>query len=111
WQDLFVGNDFEFPDRLYRNNRNGTFTEVTSTVLPHTTWFSMGSDCGDINNDGLIDFMCVDMSGTTHYKAKTTMGAMGANTWFMQTADPPQYMRNCLFLNTGTPRFMEVAFQ
>lgn len=111
WPDLFVGNDFESPDRLYRNNRNGTFSEVIRTTLPHTTWFSMGSDCADINNDGLIDFLSLDMAGTTHYKSKTTMGIMGASTWFMLTADPPQYMRNCMFVNTGTGKFLETAFQ
>lgn len=111
WPDLFVGNDFESPDRLYRNNRNGTFSEVIRRTLPHTTWFSMGSDCADINNDGMIDFLSLDMAGTTHYKSKTTMGIMGASTWFMQTADPPQYMRNCLFINTGTGKFLESAFQ
>ncbi|MFT5105850.1 MAG: hypothetical protein ACI9UA_001472 [Pseudoalteromonas tetraodonis] len=107
--DIYVGNDFEAPDLLYRNNGNGTFTDVIREQLPHTTWFTMGADCGDINNDGLMDFLAVDMAGTTHYKSKTTMGAMGANSWFMQNADPPQYMRNCLYLNTGAGRFMDAA--
>jgi len=108
--DLYVGNDFEDPDFLYRNNGNGTFTDVAREQLPHTAWFTMGADCGDINNDGLMDFLVGDMAGTSHYKAKTTMGAMGQNTWFMQNADPPQYMRNCLFVNTGTGKFMDAAF-
>ena len=108
--DLYVGNDFEDPDLLYRNNGNGTFTDVARQQLPHTTWFTMGADCGDLNNDGLIDFLAADMAGTTHYKSKTTMGIMGSSKWFMQNADPPQYMRNCLYVNTGTGRFMDAAF-
>ena len=108
--DLHVGNDFEDPDLLYRNNGNGTFTDVTERQLPHTSWFTMGADCGDLNNDGLIDFLSADMAGTTHYKAKTTMGIMGSSAWFMQNAVPPQYMRNCLFINTGAGRFHETAF-
>ena len=107
--DIYVGNDFEDPDLLYRNNGNGTFTDVAKQQLPHTAWFTMGADCGDINNDGLMDFLAADMAGTTHYKSKTTMGAMGQSTWFMQNADPPQYMRNCLYVNTGTGRFMDAA--
>ena len=107
--DLYVGNDFEDPDLLYRNNGNGTFTDVAREQLPHTAWFTMGADCGDINNDGLMDFLVGDMAGTSHYKSKTTMGAMGKSTWFMQNADPPQYMRNCLFVNTGTGKFMDAA--
>jgi len=108
--DLYVGNDFEDPDRLYRNNGNGTFTDVARQQLPHTAWFTMGADCGDINNDGLMDILVADMAGTTHYKSKTTMGIMGSSKWIMQTADPSQYMRNCLYVNTGTGRFLEAAF-
>jgi len=108
--DLYVGNDFEDPDLLYRNNGNGTFTDVARQQLPHTAWFTMGADCGDLNNDGLIDFLVADMAGTTHYKSKTTMGIMGSSAWFMQNADPPQYMRNCLYLNTGMDRFLDTAF-
>ena len=108
--DIYVGNDFEDPDLLYRNNGNGTFSDVTQHQLPHTSWFTMGADCGDLNNDGLIDFLSSDMAGTTHYKSKTTMGMMGASTWFMQNTVPAQYMRNCLYVNTGTGRFHETAF-
>lgn len=108
--DLYVGNDFEDPDLLYRNNGNGTFTDVARQVLPHTSWFTMGADCGDLNNDGLMDFLVADMAGTTHYKSKTTMGIMGSSKWFMQNADPPQYMRNCFYLNTGAGRFLDAAF-
>lgn len=108
--DLYVGNDFEDPDLLYRNNGNGTFTDVARQQLPHTSWFTMGADCGDLNNDGLVDFLVADMAGTTHYKSKTTMGIMGSSKWFMQNADPPQYMRNCLYVNSGAGRFLEAAF-
>ncbi len=109
-EDLYVANDFWAPDFLYRNNGDGTFTDVIRQAVPHTPWFSMGSDAADINNDGHFDFLATDMAATTHFMEKTTMGAMGANTWFMETAEPRQYMRNAMFLNTGTDRFMEIAF-
>ena len=54
WPDLYVANDFAAPDCFYRNNGDGTFTSVLATAVPHTTWFSMGSDSADINNDGQI---------------------------------------------------------
>ena len=76
--DIYVANDFDDPDHLYRNNGDGTFTDVTKETVPHTTWSSMGADSADINNDGLPDLFCVDMSGTSHYKQKTTMGVMNA---------------------------------
>ena len=76
WLDLYVSNDFHTPDHLYRNNRDGTFSEVTEEALPYTSWFSMGSDFADINNDGRYDYLSTDMSATTHFKQKTMMGAM-----------------------------------
>ena len=110
WPDLYVGNDFYEPDYLYRNNGDGTFTNVIQDVVPHTSWFSMGADAGDLNNDGLLDFLSADMSATTHFMQKTSMGAMGKSQQFLETALPRQYMRNALYLNCDTSRFMEVAY-
>jgi len=107
--DLYVANDFTDPDQLYRNNGDGTFTDVTLEALPHTPWFTMGSAAADFNNDGRLDLIATDMAGTTHYREKVAMGSMDAVAWFLDTAEPRQYMRNALFLNTGTDRFMEVA--
>ena len=109
WLDIYVGNDKKTPDYLYRNNGDGTFADVIAAVLPHTPWFSMGADFADINNDGLFDFIVADMSSTTHFKQKTTMGAMSKSAWFLDSAIPRQYMRNAVYLNTNTNRFMEVA--
>ena len=109
WPDLYVSNDFYGWDRLYRNNKDGTFTDVHGDTFPHAPWFSMGSDLGDLNNDGRIDFMASDMSGTSHFKQKVSMGDMEENKWFLSAAEPRQYMRNAVYLNTGTQRFMEIA--
>ena len=109
WPDLYVANDMFGPDRLYHNNRDGTFTDVIATAVPHTPWFSMGSDFADINNDGLFDLMAADMSATTHYEQKIGMGDMDSQGWFLTSANPRQYMRNALYLNSGKDRFMEVA--
>lgn len=109
WVDVYVSNDFYSPDQLYRNNGDGTFTDVAKTALPHTPWYSMGADVADINNDGWFDFMGSDMSGTNHYKQKASMGDMGTTGWFLVHPTPRQYMRNALYLNTGKSRFMEIA--
>ena len=108
--DLYVANDFQDPDYFYRNNGDGTFTNVIKSAVPHTTWFSMGSDVADLNNDGLLDFFVLDMAATTHYKAKIAMGDMSAFKDFMDESDPRQMMRNALFINSGTSRFMESAW-
>ncbi|GAB5559728.1 MAG: VCBS repeat-containing protein [Synoicihabitans sp.] len=109
WPDLYVANDFAKPDHLYQNNGDGTFTDTADRDLPSTPWFAMGSDFGDINNDGLTDLFVADMAGTTHFKSKVTMGDMGGLVDAMDTLDTPQYMRNALYVNTGTDRFMEIA--
>ena len=115
--DLYVANDFKGPEMLYRNmgvNAAGqvTFSNMLSILVPHTPWFSMGSDFADINHDGLVDYFSSDMAGTTHYRDKLSMGAMSgpdSDAWFLNWPSPPQYMRNCVYLNTGLQRFMEVA--
>ncbi len=107
--DLYVANDFTDPDQFYRNNGDGTFTDVALESLPHTPWFSMGAVTADFDGDGLFDLLVTDMSATSHYREKMSMGAMDAVAWFLDTAEPRQYMRNALFVNSGTPRFMEAA--
>lgn len=109
WQDLYVGSDFKQPDKLYRNNRDGTFTDVLPDTVNRTTWFSMGMDSGDLNNDGWLDLMVADMADRTHYGQKVNMGSMGSDAWFLKQGKPRQFMQNCTFINSGTGRLMESA--
>ena len=109
WQDLYVGSDFKQPDKLYRNNRDGTFTDVLPQTANRTPWFSMGMDSGDLNNDGWLDLMVADMADRTHYGQKVNMGTMGSDAWFLNSGKPRQFMKNCVFINSGTGRFMETA--
>lgn len=109
--DLYVCNDFISTDRFYINNGDGTFTNEIAEAMPHTTWFSMGSNFGDIDNDGDFDLFVADMSATSHYKSKVTMGVMGGMTLKRaNTSTPPQYMRNALYLNEGSRMFREAAY-
>jgi len=116
--DLYVANDYMGPDHLFQNmgtDENGVtqFKDVVKDALPYTPWFSMGSDYSDINNDGKMDMMASDMAGSNHYRDKVSMGSMSGSdseAWFLNFPNPPQYMRNTVYLNTGTERFMEVAY-
>ncbi len=108
--DLHVANDLTDPDYFFRNNGDGTFTDIIQQIAPYTTWYSMGADAADLNNDGLLDLFVADMSGTTHFKRKTSMGAMSDSQTFLATANPPQYMRNVVYLNSGAERFLEAAY-
>ncbi|MCB1134141.1 MAG: CRTAC1 family protein, partial [Verrucomicrobiae bacterium] len=110
WPDLHVANDFTDPDRLWRNNGDGTFTNVLKETFPYTTWFSMGGDFGDVNRDGWFDFYVADMSAMNHYRQKMEMGEMGRSSWFLDFPEPRQIMRNMLYINAGGRRFLESGF-
>ncbi len=107
-----MANDFSLPDFLYHNNRDGTFTQVVDRVIPHMPFSSMGSDLGDVNNDGLIDLFVTDMAATTHEQDQRGMAESRSHT-AEDDRNPdaaPQYERNALYLNTGTGRCLEAAY-
>src|SRR5262249_48026543 len=54
WLDVLVTNMFG-RSQLYRNNGNGTFTDVTEHTLEHTSWGAIGVKVLDFNNDGRLD--------------------------------------------------------
>jgi hypothetical protein len=58
--DLYITNMFG-PNQLYRNNGDGTFTEVTKQVLGRTSFGATGCRVFDFNNDGRLDLLVVDM--------------------------------------------------
>jgi hypothetical protein len=112
WPDLYGAYDYGVPDSLYHNNRDGTFTDVSGRVLPHTSFSAMGSDYGDVNNDGLIDFIVGDMASPTHEQDQRMMADSRAR--LSERPDGattvPKYPRNALLLNTGTGYAQEAAF-
>ena len=113
--DLYVCNDFTDPDWLYRNEGQGPdgvvcFKNVLPETVPITTWSSMGADAADINNDGLLDLVAGDMASTTHYDAMINTGPLADRLDTLLHSWPGQTMRNTMFLNTGTGRFLETAY-
>ena len=61
WPDIYVSNDFAERDYLYINNRDGTFSEVLDARMPVVSYFSMGLDIADLDNDGWPDIYTTDM--------------------------------------------------
>ncbi|MEO8426693.1 MAG: CRTAC1 family protein [Verrucomicrobiota bacterium] len=111
WPDLHVSNDYFGPDMLYVNNGDGTFTNIIRGAIPHSPRSSMGTVIGDINNDGLMDLMARDMLGSTHYRRNVMLGETSRTGWFLDVAEPRQYVQNALCVNTGAGRMMEAAYQ
>jgi hypothetical protein len=60
WLDLFVTNMFG-ASQLYRNNRDGSFTDATRSLLGRTSWGAIGCKTFDFNNDGRLDLFVTDM--------------------------------------------------
>jgi hypothetical protein len=58
--DLLVTNMFG-ASQLFRNNGDGTFTDVTREVLGRTSWGAIGARAFDFNNDGRLDLFITDM--------------------------------------------------
>ena len=62
WLDLLLGGDpashiSGATSGLWRNNRNGTFSDVTSRLAPSMPVRSNEAAWGDYDNDGLLDFV------------------------------------------------------
>ena len=109
--DLYVANDYAEPDFMYYNNGDGTFTNVINENLKHITQLSMGSDTGDVNNDGLVDLITTDMTPEDHYRSKTNMASMSSEAFkeLVDSGAHRQYMANSLQINTGKGTFFDVA--
>jgi hypothetical protein len=58
--DLVVSNMYGLT-QLYRNNGDGTFTDVTRKTLGATSYGTIGCKAFDFNNDGRLDLLMVDM--------------------------------------------------
>jgi hypothetical protein len=63
WQDVLLVNSRSWPGRprrpsypaLYRNNRNGTFTDITRTAGLAVELYGLGTSAADFDNDGDVD--------------------------------------------------------
>jgi hypothetical protein len=110
--DIYVANDFQENDFLYRNNCDGTFTESIATSVGHTSRFSMGVDAADFNNDGRPDIVSLDMLPEREEILKTSANAESFNVERIKLAAGyhAQYARNALQLNRGLGRFSEIGY-
>ncbi len=109
--DVFVANDYFVPDFMFFNNQQGGFTPDISR-MNHTSYYSMGTDASDYNNDGKLDLMVVDMTPKDHYRNKTLMESMDVrkfNIFTQYYKFPRAYMFNALHVGVGNGQFSEIA--
>ncbi len=75
WMDLYVVQSGPFPengspraqDRLFRNNRDGTFTDVTGKAGLKDTAYGMGVVAADYDNDGWVDLFVTNFGHNMLY--------------------------------------------
>lgn len=78
WPDIFIANgaslpsliksDSSFYNRLFHNNRDGTFTDVTAKAGLEGIGYSMGVAAADYDNDGWVDLFVTGVRANTLYR-------------------------------------------
>ena len=111
--DVYVANDFFERDYLYLNRGDGTFREVLEQAMPVSSYFSMGVDIADLDNDGWPDIYTTDMLPEDDYRLKTTQSF---EPWTLYDAKARegfdhQLMHNMLQRNNGNGTFSDLAWQ
>ncbi|MEL6650259.1 MAG: VCBS repeat-containing protein, partial [Bacteroidota bacterium] len=103
WVDIYLANDYDEPDRLYINQQDGTFRNQLYESMPHISYYSMGVDAADINRDGWLDLMVLDMVAEDNYRLKANMSGMNPQSFWkvVNQGGHYQYMFNALHLNQG----------
>lgn len=103
WPDIYISNDFNSPDYMYLNNQDGTFKEVLKKATNQTSFYGMGVDIADFNNDGHLDIFQVDMDAKSNRRKKANMASMNIVLFWdvVRAGFHYQYMQNSLQLNTG----------
>jgi hypothetical protein len=111
WTDLYIAHDFYAPDALFINNQDGTFMNIVDNALNHMSYYSMGIDVADINNDGNLDAYVVDMVAEDNFRLKSNMSGMDPNAFWnvVNNGWHYQYMFNNFHLNNGNNTFSDIA--
>src|SRR3989449_5709524 len=111
--DGYVANDFFERDYLYLNNGNGTFREVLEDAMPVSSYFSMGVDIADVDNDGWPDIYTSDMLPEDDDRLKTTQSFEPWTLYDSKAREgfDHQLMLNMLQHNNGNGTFSDLAWQ
>ncbi|MEZ0540847.1 FG-GAP-like repeat-containing protein [Fibrella arboris] len=118
WRDVYVTNDYLTDDLLWINQHTGDkhsgFRDEAGQYFKHTSNSAMGNDVADVNNDGLLDVVAVDMLPRDNFRKKMLLGPNNYQTYLNndQFGFGYQYVRNTLQLNQGPrPNTAQLTFR
>ncbi|MGA0558034.1 VCBS repeat-containing protein [Larkinella sp. VNQ87] len=117
WKDIYITNDFLTEDHCLINNQKGGFVDRAPDYFKHTSNSAMGNDVADLNNDGLMDIVVLDMMPYDNQRKKMFIPPNNYQTYLNndEFGFKHQYMRNSLQLNQGfkpgtrDPVFSEIS--
>lgn len=111
WPDVYVSNDFFERDYLYINNHDGTFSEALDRQMPVLSYFSMGLDVADVDNDLWPDVYTTDMLPEDEGRLKSTSQFEGWDVYQTKVRNGyhHQSMRNMLQHNNHDGTFSDVG--
>jgi len=108
--DLYLCNDFQMPDRLWINDGRGRFREATFQALRKFPFSSMGVDFGDLDRDGHLDFLVVEMASREHARMMRQLSGMPPSPHIPGRFEArPQVVRNALYHSNGDATWSEIA--
>jgi len=116
WPDMYISNDFATPDCMYINNQDGTFRNAIKEATQHTSFYGMGVDIADFNNDGHLDIFQMDMDAASNRRSKANMASMDPLMFdnIEKVGFQYQFMQNTLQINSGVikngnPNFSDIS--
>ncbi|MGH9510722.1 MAG: CRTAC1 family protein [Terriglobales bacterium] len=106
WMDIFVLTGTRMEDvppgttnRLYKNNRDGTFTDVTEKSGLHDLGWASGVCVGDYNNDGFEDLFCTYFGQNKLYRNNGDGTFTNVTRQAGLLGDVPRWGAGCTFVD------------